>query len=452
MQPVEPVRVENDDTVHVLAGDLSEKPIAWLLMAAQHYEATGRMQIGLPACSVSLQFGVGQAVHAQSPLYLGTEAILDLFIWKHGKVKFESGKQPDSVTVQETVEELIRKGEAYANGLQFLQEHGISDLSFLRRPAVRHAIGEVEQRLKKGLQFNINTQMDFYSNIYGTRNIKDTAGKLSLPPSQWVSITANLLQLGILLTPEGKSLQTIQDNSSDEPKHSAEFQALRLPESEQKLQTPQPLTNLWHTKATVHQGRIDPAQEVTITPASMAKRGVSNHIVTLDPADHNSVLMMLSSDETGIFTFEAFQFFLAREFARACRFKTIMTLVLFSIRCDSDGENQKVSPEVRTLVTTTVSLIKRDVDIFGHFGTQAFALLLPNVDSNQACLLVDRINHDLLEITPDLKTFNVSLHFGLASIPQDSSEINGLVKAAQVAMFHATTNELLQTQASQLRS
>ncbi|MBI2810574.1 MAG: DUF4388 domain-containing protein [Candidatus Melainabacteria bacterium] len=438
--------VDNIEALMALAGDLSEKPIQWLLMAAQHYEVTGRLQVGLAACPVNLQFGLGRPLHAQSPFCVGPEAIMDLFIWKDGKVKFETGKHPEHVTVHESVEDLITRGEAYAESQAFLETHGINEMSFLVRPPTRPAPGEIEERLKKGQPIDFNIQMEFYSNIYGTRNIKDTAEKLSLVPSRWTSITANLLQLGILLTPDGKSVQTIVDERAVERKPTAEFEALRLPNSAAPKPQPEPLTSLWQTKATVHQPR--PVQsEVTMTPASMAKVGVSNHIVTLDAADHNKVLAMLSSPEDGIYTFEAVQFFLAKEFTRACRFKTMLTLVLFSIRTDES----KVSPAVSTMVTATVSRIKRDVDVFGHFGPRAFALLLPNVESNQACLLVDRINSELLEITPDLKQHNISLHFGLASVPGDTSEINGLVKAAQVAMFHATSNQLLRTQAQHLR-
>ncbi len=458
------ISTEGSEMTKVLEGDLSEKPISWLLMAAQHYEVTGRLQVGLAACNVIVQFGLGRAVHAQSPFCSGPEAIMDLFIWKDGRVRFESGRQPESVTVQETIEDLIRRGEAYASSLAFLEQHGIGELSFLVRPPARHAVGEIERRLKKGQPIDTTMQMEFYSNIYGTRNLKDTAEKLGLTPSQWVSISANLLQLGIFLTPDGRSIQTVEPDTPD-PIPTAEYQALRL---QQVAAKPQNIANLWHTKATVNapeqpvqpDRQAQPVQadqlvqpivsDVTITPTSMFKMGVPNHIITLDAADQNSVMMMLSEPDTAILKFEALQFFIAREFARACRFKTLLTLVLFSIRCGG-GEGQKVPDEVVILVTGTVSRIKRDVDMFGHFGKQAFGLLLPNVDSNQACLLVDRISSDLLQLTPDLRQYNVSLHFGLASVPQDTSDVNGLVKAAQVAMFHATSNNLLKTQAQQLR-
>lgn len=465
-----------------LSGDLSEKPIQWLLMAAQHYEVTGRLQLGLAACPVNIQFGLGRPLHAQSPFCVGAEAILDLFIWKDGRIQFETGKHPEHVSVHESVEELIQRGEAYAESQAFLEQHAINELSFLMRPPTRVTPEDVEKRLKDGQPIDTNMQMEFYSNIYGTRNIKDTAEKLRLQPSRWTSITANLLQLGILFTPDGRSIATIADTRAAEPKPTAEFEALKLPTAAIPAQpAPQAagsLTSLWQTKATVPpmqaqmpqaatpevqptqaqppQGQPSqtlPAQhtplqaDVTMTPATMARAGIANHIVTLDQADYNRVVGLLSAPEDGIYTFDALQFFLAKEFARACRFKTSLTLVLYCIT----SNEQVVSPTISTFVTRTVSQIKRDVDVFGHFGSRAYGLLLPNIESNQACLLVDRINKDLFEANPALKESGVALHFGLASVPGDTSEINGLVKAAQVSMFHATSNKLLRTQALQLR-
>jgi len=458
--PVQPAPTETapmiSEAMMALSGDLSEKPIQWLLMAAQHYEVTGRLQLGLAACPVNIQFGLGRPLHAQSPFCVGSEAILDLFIWKDGRIKFETGKHPEHVSVHESVEELIQRGEAYAESQVFLEQHAINELSFLMRPPTRVSTEDIEKRLKDGQPIDTNIQMEFYSNIYGTRNIKDTAEKLSLQPSRWTSIAANLLQLGILFTPDGRSIATIADTRVAEPKPTAEFEALKLPTADSP---PQPvaqaaaggaLSSLWQTKATVHTPPVQAppvASEVTMTPATMAQSGVANHIVTLDQTDYNRVLGLLSSPDDGIYTFEALQFFLAKEFARACRFKTSLTLVLYTITCREPA----VPPAISQLVTTTVSRIKRDVDVFGHFGTRAYALLLPNIESNQACLLVDRISKDLLEVNPTLKESGVALHFGLASVPGDTSEINGLVKAAQVSMFHATSNRLLRTQAQQLR-
>jgi hypothetical protein len=61
----------------ILQGDLADKNISWLLMAAQQVEATGALVIGSGACNVTVQFGLGKAVHAWSPFATGDEVIMD---------------------------------------------------------------------------------------------------------------------------------------------------------------------------------------------------------------------------------------------------------------------------------------------------------------------------------------------------------------------------------------
>ncbi|HEY9715784.1 MAG TPA: DUF4388 domain-containing protein, partial [Chroococcales cyanobacterium] len=160
-------------------GDLKDRPISYLLKVAQHYELTGRLFLGSAACNVIVQFGLGRAVHASSPFSSGAEAIIDLFIWKTGKIRFESGQQPDKVSIQEGLEELLFRGQSYAENLAFLEQLAINEMSFLMRPPGRLADGEFEQRIAKGQRIDQRMQSEFYSNTYGTRNIKDTAEKLS---------------------------------------------------------------------------------------------------------------------------------------------------------------------------------------------------------------------------------------------------------------------------------
>ncbi len=110
-----------EDVTTTFDGNLSEKPISYLLRAAEHYEITGKLFIGSVACNVCIQFGLGRAVHATSPLAVGTEAIMDLFIWKDGVIRFEPGGQPETVTVQESIADILIRGEAFIGNNAFLK-------------------------------------------------------------------------------------------------------------------------------------------------------------------------------------------------------------------------------------------------------------------------------------------------------------------------------------------
>ncbi|MBZ0189460.1 MAG: DUF4388 domain-containing protein, partial [Candidatus Obscuribacterales bacterium] len=204
---IQSAQEEQSETSKLLHGDLREKPISWLLQAAQHYEATGHLLIGTAACTVNVQFGLGKPLHAFSPFSTGTATIIDLFTWKDGKVRFEEGRQPEAASVHESTEELVRQGEAYVDNLIFLEQNAISKVSFLLRPPGKLAEGELEQRLSRGARIDPASQIEFYGNIYGTLNLKDIGEKMSLRHDVWVAMTANLLRLGLLLAPDGRSLK-----------------------------------------------------------------------------------------------------------------------------------------------------------------------------------------------------------------------------------------------------
>ncbi|MCC7527648.1 MAG: DUF4388 domain-containing protein [Candidatus Melainabacteria bacterium] len=466
-----------EDVTSTFDGNLSEKPISYLLRAAEHYEVTGKLFIGSVACNVCIQFGLGRAVHAISPLSTGTEAIMDLFIWRDGVIRFEPGGQPESVTVQESISDILIRGEAFIENNAFLENNLINELSFLLRPPERLADGELERRLRTARVRDPQLHAEFYSNIYGTRNIKDTAEKMGLSHSQWVNISAGLLKLGLLLAPDGRNLKTPDPPPPmmqppmpaftppqiilPELAPGATSLSLNIPEANNLLKPelpeifkpvltreisfPVPSVNEWQLET----ARPKPVEHATQKYSDAVKVGVPEEMLTLDPMLRNGIWLLLNKADTGILSFEALQFFLEREFARAYRFKTSLALALFCVTVTPDPDGN-MPREVCRLLTEAVSNIKRDVDMFGHFGDRAFGLLLPGIEGHQACVLADRINRDLLKLKPDLVQYEPCLHFGIASAPQDATDMEGLAKAAQLAMFIAALHNELKVEANQV--
>jgi len=468
-----------EDVTTTFDGNLSEKPIAYLLRAAEHYEITGKVFIGSVHCNVCIQFGLGRAVHATSPLSVGTEAIMDLFIWKDGVIRFEPGGQPESVTVQESISDILIRGEAFINNHNFLESNYINELSFLLRPPERLAEGELENRLRAARVRDPQLHAEFYSNVYGTRNIKDTAEKMGLSHSQWVNIAADLLKLGLLLTPDNRCVKSedplppamqppmpINEGPPQIilPELAPNAVSLNIPETNnlarpempdifkpnptREIAFPVPSLNEWHID-TRHPNPATQQPRPQQNPTDTVKVGVPEEMINLDPMMRNAIWLLLNKAETGILSFEALQFFLEREFARAFRFKTSLSLALFCVTVNPD-QYGNMPAEVCALLTEAVTNIKREVDMFGHFGDRAFGLLLPGVESHQACVLAGRINRDLVKMKPDLARYEPCLHFGIASAPQDATDMDSLAKAAQVAMFIAALHNDLLVEANQV--
>ncbi len=155
--------------------------------------------------------------------------------------------------------------------------------------------------------------------------------------------------------------------------------------------------------------------------------------------DHYVNAMM--RQETGILTQDAFEFLLEREFSRAFRFGSSFTFMPFCITVEATG--WPVLPmDMVSLFTRTINQLRRDVDLFGHFGDRGFAFVLPNVESAQASSLAERIVETLPEDLPQFSEYSPALHFGIASVPKDATDLAKVVAAAQEAMFEAASRKI----------
>lgn len=521
-----------------MTGSLKEKPISYLLQMADHYEATGQLQIGGFQYTVTIQFGLGKPIHAFSPFNTGTEAILELFTWQDGKCSFTEGIQPQTPSVEESAPQILTLGDEYIRNMEFLQKLEISELSFLLRSPGKLTDAELEKSLLSGAPLNMKSQKEFYGNIYGTLNIKDISEKMQLSESRWMAIVANLLNLGLILTPDGKRLEETGHNNPVKPKPKPaaphELKAMVAQDQQDQagpsgtwttttagpsgswptvpnptsgplmppvavfqssppLQPPSfgtpPTTTpssdsasnpSWQSLATTRPFPTVPSQQfpqnsfpqlppvVEATPApapapapsapapasaqlpppmpppmqTLAKAqksfhlGVPSEVVTFDSALTEQMLATMIRNETGILTHDAMLFFLEREFARAFRFSNSFTLMSFCITISATGWPVMPTDSMASLMGA-LNQMRRDVDMFGHFGERGFGFILPMVDGAQACGLVDRIAHSLPASVPHLAQYAPVLHFGIASVPGDAKDVPTLVAASQQAMMEA---------------
>ncbi len=570
--PTVPEAAHQPSITQQMTGSLKEKPISQLLQMADHYEATGQLQIGGFQYTVTIQFGLGKPIHAFSPFNTGTEAILELYTWQDGKITFTDGIQPETPSVEENAPQILTLGDEYLRNMDFLQKLEITELSFLLRSPGKLSDQELEKILLGGAPINMKMQKEFYGNIYGTLNIRDIAEKMNLSQSRWMATVANMLKLGLLLTPDGRRLEEtgfdapvmapVKPNqqelkamvahdlidahrhdslavtstnavapsgswSSDGQKFSGgsgeNVHAPLMPPVAvfQHPPPPPPPTPasgfgsappaIPHTpppsqpREAQQSDWLRPSSDVTtsafplvpvpqnafpmppampgipgmtsappgipsITPASFGQNaepatpppnqftaaaqksfhlGIPNEIVFFDNSIPKRTLTSLNRIETGILTHDALLFFLEREFSRAFRFSNCFTFMSFCITISATG--WPVMPtESMALLMQALNQMRRDVDSFGHFGERGFGLILPNVDSAQACGLVDRISQMLPQAVPQLTQYAPILHFGIASVPTDATDIDALVAGAQRAMMDAANRNVTRVRFDEL--
>lgn len=431
------------ELTRLLSGSLKDKPISWLLEVVNHYKATGHLNVGSLHHITEIHFVDGTAVHAKSQFFSGSEAVIELFGISEGKIKFDPDQEPGEKTINESGQELKVLGEEYAISLEFLQDHQIDPNSILKKEFDDLSDQEVERILNQGVAFDKAIQLKFYKNIDGKLTLKQLGKNLFFPRSILITLAANLLRLGLVLTPDGRNVKTnfgeefeITDEFVSSMAEVPIFKALDMPESPN---VPPPIERAAPVEPALNKARSFAL--TTGTAPRVVSLGLPDRLLEYNGTRSVMALARLIDEETGVYDQEMFQFFLEKEFTRAFRFGSKFALLLFSITTNSQ-DGTTMPAKALTYLLSTVNKQVRDVDITGQMGNKVYGFILPSVDSRNACNLAKRVNDSLFELAPELKEWEPKLHFGASSVPNDAKDITSLIETAQKALFAAYEKEV----------
>jgi diguanylate cyclase (GGDEF)-like protein len=172
---------------------------------------------------------------------------------------------------------------------------------------------------------------------------------------------------------------------------------------------------------------------------AMVGRFAAHAALTMKNADLNSEVARLAASDglTGLANRREFTAVLAKEVARAARSKDPLSLAVldvdhFKVVNDTFGHlaGDEVLREVARAMTTQV----REVDLVARYGGEEFAIILPNCSSMDALAVVERVRA-AIEIAGT--TARVTASAGIASMPGDSTDEEGLMAAADQALYRA---------------
>lgn len=138
--------------------------------------------------------------------------------------------------------------------------------------------------------------------------------------------------------------------------------------------------------------------------------------------------------DSNMLTFPIFLHFLQQEAIRAVRHKDTLALILLTGR-GKDEVNDHFSKLVETF-----NALKREYDLIAHFEMQdlnTVAILLPHRNSSGAYVFADRF-----QVVLKARGVKEEFHFGIASLPQSTSDLDGLVRAACVEKDRAVRKKL----------
>lgn len=151
----------------------------------------------------------------------------------------------------------------------------------------------------------------------------------------------------------------------------------------------------------------------------------------------DDVVSPLLSSEPGLYKYEAFMIFLAREFQRFKEHGRIFSLVLFDIKGGGNSNRLRaLSPDTVAALARKIDLLKRPVDVFADFDVSAgyYALLLPDTDVRKSTILA-RCIHQVLGLSSlNIDEHGISVASGIAGLPEHGNDLESLIAAARQAM------------------
>jgi diguanylate cyclase (GGDEF)-like protein len=183
------------------------------------------------------------------------------------------------------------------------------------------------------------------------------------------------------------------------------------------------------------------ADDIETLGGLAAQTGVAVENVRL----HLVVKKQAITDElTGLANRRQFYEVLGREFERAQRFATPLSLIMFDIDDfkrvnDTHPMKHLAGDAALRSVADEITSITRDIDLDARHGGEEFAILLPQTDLTGGVHLAERLREAIegREIAFGDQPIAVTASFGVASTPQDSTSLIDLIAAAENRMYQS---------------
>lgn len=140
---------------------------------------------------------------------------------------------------------------------------------------------------------------------------------------------------------------------------------------------------------------------------------------------------------TGLPNRRVFEFVLEREISRAVRNGEQVTLVMLDIdhfKLLNDAHGHQVGDRVLRDVGRALTAACRDFDTPARFGGEEFAVILPSCNAKESLIAAERLRAAIATSDAPLP---VTASAGTATFPRHASEPEGLVHAADEAMYES---------------
>jgi len=358
-----------------IEGSLERLQVATLLQALSMSQVTGKLEIIGEESVGRLYFTQGVPVHATTDANLGDSAICELVAWRNGIFRFLIDDSTPMRSVQNRLDANVMEGIALLDQKKHLEEAGLTHESYIFKKHKNLSDSELKVFLLKGHPVDFERQCEVYRVIGQRCTFADLLRDRPMESLTWTRILYNFLTCGL----------------------------------------------------------------IEIKPPEAVSRAVLDFLGD-SQAGVQSIITSMMRPETGIYTYHALLYLLEYEFYRFESYGWPITLVLLEMnKKNTTAGLDAISGQEAAVVAKRIGLVKRPLDTLAHFETIHYALLLPNTRAPSGAYVANRALQSLLAtpISPAVDRKSLHLAMGIASLPADGDDIEGLIMEAKNALNRA---------------
>lgn len=146
---------------------------------------------------------------------------------------------------------------------------------------------------------------------------------------------------------------------------------------------------------------------------------------------------------TDLYNHRYFQERLAAELSRAERYKHPLSLIMLDIdhfKSLNDTHGHPTGDMVLRALAGIMVSEARDIDIIARYGGEEFTIILPETTGEEALLMAERLRETIRShsfVGKEESRIPVTVSMGISEFPVHASEREGLIMAADLAMYQA---------------
>lgn len=442
-----------------LIGKIAEISLPRLLQLISNEKMTGLLQLEEEGNTASLFIQEGHPIEAKlldtEGELAGDGAFAEIMYWTAANYTFKVGATTSTRNLVKSSEILLEHVRPLAQVLEELTNRGMTADSVFKHAHKDLTGEEFTAKATPDAPVDMEALAALYLRLDGDSTMSDLENVQILPRPLLVRSIHHLIACDIITfvnkapakpTAKPDVVKPAQQERIAPPPppppttHQTREQALSAP----MAQPAQPARPAPSTPPAQTSQSAKPALSAPL--AQPAKLGPPTKPVVkpknIDGAAIQSVMMSLRREDTGLFIHPAFLYFLEEEFFRIYRAKGSMSVIIFEIRevVTVDGVVRRKPIPIDAIADATIRINskKRHTDIVAHYEAYDFGILLPSTKSSGTKVFVQKIIKALME-KPLVGTEGkqLSYAFGSASIPEDFTDINSLLGAAEMSMHYA---------------